>query len=51
MSVMDGINQVYGHDVIRMAKQEFNTKWKLRQNHLSKCYTTRFKDLMKVKAN
>jgi len=51
MTAVDGINQVYGNDVVRMAKQEFNTKWKLRQNHLSKCYTTRFKDLMKVKAN
>jgi len=51
MTAVDGINQVYGHDAVRLAKQEFNTKWKLRQQHLSKRYTTRFNDLMKVKAN
>jgi DNA polymerase V len=48
---VDAINKVYGCDVVRVAKQEFNTKWKLRQQHLSKRYTTRFSDLMKVKAN
>jgi DNA polymerase V len=51
MDAADAINKVYGCDVVRVAKQEFNTKWKLRQQHLSKCYTTRFNDLMKVKAN
>jgi len=51
MIVMDGINKTYGHDAVRLAKQEFNTKWKLRQQHLSKRYTTRFSDLMKVKAS
>jgi len=50
-TAVDGINQMYGHDAVRLAKQEFNTKWKLRQQHLSKRYTTRFSDLMKVKAN
>lgn len=51
MRAADGINVVYGKDVVRMARQEFNTKWKLRQEHLSKCYTTRFSDLMIVKAS
>ena len=50
MVAVDAINKVYGCDVVRVAKQEFNTKWKLRQKHLSKQYTTRFSDLMKVKA-
>ena len=51
MTAVDGINRMFGHDTVRMAKQEFNTKWKLRQQHLSKRYTTQFSDLMKVKAN
>jgi len=51
MTAVDGINRMFGQDTVRMARQEFNTKWKLRQQHLSKRYTTRFSDLMKVKAN
>ena len=50
MKAMDNINKTFGKDVVRMATQEFNKKWKLRQEHLSQCYTTRFDQLMIVKA-
>jgi DNA polymerase V len=50
MKAIDGINKAFGTDVVRMATQEFNKKWKLRRRHLSPCYTTRFDQLMIVKA-
>ena len=51
MKAIDSINRSYGTDVVRMATQEFNKKWKLRQDHLSQRYTTRFDELMIVKAS
>jgi DNA polymerase V len=50
MTAMDGVNKSYGKDVVRMGTQEFNKKWKLRQEHLSPHYTTRLNELMIVKA-
>lgn len=50
MKAMDGVNTKYGRDVVRTATQDFNKKWKLRQEHLSKRYTTRFGELAVVKA-
>lgn len=50
MKAVDELNQSFGRDVVRMATQEFNKKWKLRQQHLSKCFTTRFNQLAEVKA-
>jgi DNA polymerase V len=51
MEAVDSVNNAFGSDVVRMARQEFNKKWKLRQQHLSPCYTTRFDQLMIVKAS
>lgn len=51
MRAVDSVNKAYGKDVVRIARQEFNKKWKLRQEHLSPCYTTRFDQLMIVKAS
>jgi DNA polymerase V len=51
MKAIDSINKSFGTDAVRMATQEFNRKWKLRQEHLSPRYTTRFKELMIVKAS
>ena len=50
MKAIDAINQSYGNEVVRMATQEFNKKWKLKQDHLSERYTTRFEELMIVNA-
>jgi DNA polymerase V len=51
MQAMDGLNKSFGKDVVRTATQGFNKKWKLRQEHLSPRYTTRFDQLMVVKAS
>lgn len=51
MKAIDNVNKSFGRDVVRLGRQEFNKKWKLRQEHLSKCYTTRFDQLMIVKAS
>jgi DNA polymerase V len=35
--------------MVRMAAQGFDRKWKLRQEKLSPCYTTRWSELLTVK--
>ncbi|MBC8214555.1 MAG: Y-family DNA polymerase [Candidatus Marinimicrobia bacterium] len=45
---IDVINSRMGRDVIRYAVQGFNRKWKLRQEQLSPCYTTRWNDLLTI---
>ncbi|HEX2606776.1 MAG TPA: Y-family DNA polymerase [Flavisolibacter sp.] len=51
MDAIDQVNQNFGKDVVRYGTQEFNKKWKLRQEHLSPSYTTRFHQLPYVKAS
>jgi DNA polymerase V len=50
MKAMDAVNGKFGTDIVRTATQDFNKKWKLRRQHLSKRYTTRFSELAIVKA-
>jgi DNA polymerase V len=45
---MDNLNAVYGKDKVRIGAQGFERKWKLRQERLSPCYTTRMEDLIIV---
>ena len=47
--VMDSLNSMLGKDTVRLAAQGFNKKWKLRQEKLSPCYTTRIEDVLTVK--
>lgn len=49
MVVIDKLNDVIGKDKIRLATQGYGKKWKLRQEKLSPCYTTRFEDIITVK--
>ena len=49
MQAMDIINNSYGRMKIRSAVNGFERKWKLRQEHLSPCYTTRIDQLLKIK--
>ena len=51
MTAVDNVNQTFGRDAVRLGRQTFNKKWKLRQEHLSKAYTTRFDQLAIVKAS
>jgi DNA polymerase V len=49
MAAMDRINRIMGRDKVRLAAQGFDRKWKLRQEKLSPCYTTRWNELLTVK--
>lgn len=49
MKAMDKINFHFGKDMVRVASQGYARKWSMRQLHLSKCYTTRITDILKVK--
>ena len=49
MNVMDKLNTQMGRDKVRLAVQGFDRKWRLKQERLSPCYTTRFTDILTVK--
>ncbi len=51
MKSLDQVNQQFGKDVIRLGVHDYGNKWKLRQEHLSKRYTTRTEHMIKVKAS
>ncbi len=48
-AVSDLINKRYGRDTIKLAAQGSGKEWKLRQEKLSKNYTTRLDDIIQVK--
>jgi len=48
MQSLDSINSRLGRDTVRLAVQGFDRKWRLRQERLSPCYTTRFSDILTV---
>ena len=49
MKAMDYLNQKIGFKKVKLASQNLNLTWNMRQNHLSKKYTTNFKDLLEIK--
>ena len=49
MQSLDRINARIGRDKVRLAVQGFDRKWRLKQERLSPCYTTRFADILTVK--
>ena len=49
MNAMDDINRKMGRNKLRLAIQGFDRKWRLKQEKLSPCYTTRFEDILEVK--
>ena len=49
MAAMDKINRSLGKEIVRMAVQGFEKKYKLRADHLSPCYTTNINQILKVK--
>ncbi|WP_346319439.1 Y-family DNA polymerase [Chitinophaga sp. YIM B06452] len=50
MKAMDCINQAFGRqDLVKFAAQGYGRKWKLRQERLSPCYTTRLSDILTIK--
>ena len=48
MQAVDNINVSYGKETVRHAVQGYGKEWRLRQQHLSNAYTTRFDQLKEV---
>jgi Nucleotidyltransferase/DNA polymerase involved in DNA repair len=48
MKAVDNLNDSYGRDKLRLAVQGTGRKWKLKQERLSPCYTTRLNDIITV---
>jgi DNA polymerase V len=49
MAAMDKVNQALGKEIVRMAVQGFEKKYRLRADHLSPRYTTNINHILKVK--
>ena len=47
--VFDRVNSNMGRDKLRIAVQGFDRKWKMKQEQLSQCYTTRIDEILTVK--
>lgn len=45
-TVMDKINDRYGRDKLRLASQLYNPDWPMKPQYLSRCYTTRWEDIL-----
>ena len=50
MEAMDKVNGSLGKEVVRIAVQGFEKRYKLRADHLSPCYTTNMNDILKVRS-
>jgi len=50
MTVMDNLNASYGKQKVKIAAQGFDRKWKLKNEKLSPCYTTKLEDILEIKA-
>ena len=50
MQAIDAINDSHGRMKVRFAVNGFERKWKLQQERLSPCYTTRMNELLRVSA-
>lgn len=51
MSVMDKINQRYGQGASFLAAEGSKKRWRMRQNFLSPCYTTRWADIPSIQCD
>lgn len=49
MKVMDDFHKKTGERKIKLGNQDLKRTWKMKQNHLSRKYTTSFKDILEVK--
>jgi DNA polymerase V len=49
MRSMDFLNKKMGDKKVKLASQNLNLTWNMRQNHLSPKYTTNFNDILEVK--
>lgn len=51
MGVMDSLNASYGKQKVKIAAQGFDRKWKLKNEKLSPCFTTKLDDILNIKAD
>jgi len=49
MRSIDQINSKMGKDKVRLAVQGYQRNWRLKQERLSPCYSTRIKDALSIK--
>ena len=49
MVVMDNVNEYYGRNALKIAAMGDGKAWKIKQERLSPCYTTRFSDFPRTK--
>jgi DNA polymerase V len=49
MQVMDKLNTKIGETKIKLASQNLNLTWNMKQNHLSPRYTTNFNDILEIR--
>ena len=50
MRTIDSINGKMGRGAVRYGAEGFGTGWRRKSDHCSPCYTTRWKDLPRVRA-
>jgi DNA polymerase V len=50
MTTLDKINDAYGREKIVLAARGTEKKWRLKQELLSPCYTTRLEDIIQIKS-
>ena len=50
MKALDELNRRMGRDTVKIAVQGFGRDWHLRQERKSRCYTTRWQELLEVEA-
>jgi DNA polymerase V len=48
-AILDHVNLAYGRGTIRMASEGYENPWRLKHEYLSKGYTTRWPDIVKVR--
>ena len=51
MKVIDEVNRQAGYKALRLGAERGSEVWCARNNHLSPCYTTSFRDILVVKAD
>ncbi len=49
LKAMDSLNVLFGKGTVRMAVQRFDERYRLRADHLSRRYTTRLNEVLKIK--
>lgn len=49
MNIVDKINRMNGSNTLRYGTMGYSKEWKMKQSMLTRCYTTRLSDIIKIK--